>query len=179
MLLCQEMIRQSAILVLVLMTTSCASPNGRVVTAERLSRFEGGGSLSTLWYYGSDGEYHYFRHLWKSSTPYRVKRGEFEWRPEVEFNSYTDGKLVRSELSEHVLKAQGITIIDRTYSGLIFDILAARNGKDPEERWEVDTRGGYVRIRKSRTDGQVFAPGSAVEFWRKDDTGQWMASPTA
>jgi hypothetical protein len=26
-----------------------------------------------------------------------------------------------------------------------------------------------VRLRKRLTDGQVFAPGSAVEFWREDD----------
>lgn len=173
------MIRQIAILILMLTAASCTSPNGRVVTAERLSRFEGGGSLSTLWYYGSDGEYHYFRHLWKSSTPYRVKQGDFEWRPEVEFEGYTDGRLVRSELSKHVLKAQGITITDRTYKGSIFEILAAREGKDPEEKWVVDTHDGFVRIQKSRTDGKVFPPGGAVEFWREDDNGRWIASPTA
>ncbi len=173
------MIRQFTILGLVLMTTSCTSPNGRVVTAEGLSRFEGGGSLSTLWYYGSDGEYHHFRHLWKSSTPYRVKDTEFEWHPEIEFKGYTDGKLVRSELSEQILKAHRITIIDGTYRGSIFEILAARDGKDPEEKWVVDTHEGFVRIRKSRTDGKIFPPGSAVEFWREDDNGHWIASPTA
>jgi hypothetical protein len=128
------MIRNIAILILMLMAASCTSQNGRVVTTERLSRFEGGGSLSTLWYYGSDGEYHYFRHLWKSSTPYRVKQGEFEWQPEVEFKGYADGRLVRSELSKYVLKAQGITITDRTHLGSIVEILAARDGKDTEEK---------------------------------------------
>jgi hypothetical protein len=173
------MIRQFAILAVVIMAASCASPNGRLVTAERLSRFEGGGSLSTLWYYGSDGEYHYFRHLWKSSTPYRVKQDEFEWRPEFKFDGYEGGKLVRYELSDHVLEAQGINILDRTYKGSVFDILAARDGKDPNEKWEVDTHEGFVRIRKSRTDGKVFPPGSSVEFWREDDNGNWIPNPTA
>ena len=135
--------------------------------------------MSTVWYYGSDGEYHYFRHLWKSSTPYRVKQAEFEWQPAIKFDGYTDGKLVRNELSEHVLNAQSITIIDRTYKGSVFEILAVRDGKDPNEKWEVDTNEGFVRIRKSRTDDKVFPPGSAVEFWREDDNGNWIASPTA
>ena len=173
------MIRQIAILILVLTAASCTNPNGRVVTAERLSRFEGGGSLSTLWYYGCDGEFHYFRHLWKSSTPYRVRQDEFEWRPAIKFEGYGEGKLVLRELSEHVLRAQGITILDRTYNGSVFEILAARGGKDPNERWEVDTHDRFVRIRKSRTDGKIFPAGSAVEFWREDDNRSWIASPTA
>lgn len=173
------MMRRLAILTAAIMAASCASPNGRVVTAERLSRFEGGGSLSTLWYYGSDGDYHYFRHLWKSSTPYRIHQDEFEWQPAIRFDGYTDGKLVGDELSGHVLKAQGIAIVDRTYHGTIFEILAARGGKDPNEKWQVDTRDGFVRIRKHRTDDKVFPPGSAVEFWREDANGHWNASQTA
>ena len=173
------MIRQFTILAIAIAAASCASPNGRVVTAERLSRYEGGGSLSTLWYYGSDGQYHYFRHLWKSSTPYRVRQDEFEWRPAIKFEGYSNGKLVGRELSEHVLRAQGITILDRTYKGSVFEILAARGGKDPNERWEVDAQDGFVRIRKSRTDGQILPPGSAIEFWREDVNGSWIGSPTA
>ena len=82
------MIRQLSLLVPVLVVASCASPHGRVVTAESLSRFEGGGSMSTLWYYGSDGEFHYFRHLWKLSTPYRIEQDGFAWQPAVEFEGY-------------------------------------------------------------------------------------------
>lgn len=154
--------------------TSCSSPGGRVVSVERLARFEGGGSLSTLWYYGSDKDYHYFTHLWKSSTPYRIRHDEFSWSPDRTFRGYEKGELVHDELSRSMIASQGITIAKKVSPYQVLDILEARP-KDPAEKWKVDR----IRIRKSRTDGKTFAPGTSVEFWSRDADGNWVAARTA
>lgn len=161
------------------LVAGCAHPQGRVVSPEWLSGFEGGGSLSTLWYYGSDGRYHHFRHLWKTVTPYRVKQDGFEWRAGTVEPGESNGVLVRRELSDHVLRARGITISDKTPRSAVFGILAARGGKEAAVTWEVGTRDGFVRILKSRTDGVLFAPGCAVEVWGVDGKGNWVALPGA
>jgi len=78
---------------------------GRVVTPEYLARYEGGGSLSTLWYRGSDTTFHHFSHLHKISTPYRVKRSEMPWPNEFALGSQELNKrnsLVRREISDFV-----------------------------------------------------------------------------
>lgn len=43
--------------------------------------------MSTLWYRGSDGEYHYFAHLYMRSTRYRVRRADLDWNSEFPLNS--------------------------------------------------------------------------------------------
>ena len=77
------------------------SLKGKIVTPEYLSTYEGGGSLSTLWYYGSDDKYHYFKHFVKTTTAYRIKRNDLIWKKE-----FPKGKekpvLVEHELSEYV-----------------------------------------------------------------------------
>jgi hypothetical protein len=47
---------------------------GRIVSPHYLAQYRGAGSLSTLWYRGSDENYHYFAHYVKVSTLYRVRR---------------------------------------------------------------------------------------------------------
>lgn len=61
------------------------SPGGTIVEPAVLGNYTSGGSLSTLWYHGSDSRYHYFSHLFKVSTKYRVKREQLELSPSVEF----------------------------------------------------------------------------------------------
>ena len=51
---------------------------GRVVSASYVAQFQGGGSMSTLWYHGSDDQYHYFSHYVMFSTKYRVRRSELK-----------------------------------------------------------------------------------------------------
>lgn len=55
---------------------------GPVVAPAELDQFTGGGSMSTLWYLGSDARYHHFSHLFKTTTRYRVKREDLDWQPE-------------------------------------------------------------------------------------------------
>lgn len=61
------------------------SPKGYIVKPSHLSQYTSGGSLSTLWYRGSDSNYHYFSHLVKVSTNYRVKRENLTLSNEDEF----------------------------------------------------------------------------------------------
>lgn len=64
-------------------------PRGYIVEPSHLSQFISGGSLSTLWYRGSDSRYHYFSHLWKVTTNYRVKRSALILNKEDEFEFKT------------------------------------------------------------------------------------------
>ena len=87
----------------------CSGPQGKVVSPEYLAGYEGGGSLSTLWYQGSDDRYHHFRHLNKQSTPYRIRRSDMPWPGEFPLGSESLEKansLVRNEFSEF-LESQG------------------------------------------------------------------------
>jgi hypothetical protein len=61
------------------------APGGYVVQSSYLGQFTSGGSLSTLWYRGSDSRYHYFSHLVKVDTKYRVRRSELTLDPADEF----------------------------------------------------------------------------------------------
>ena len=68
-------------LVSLLLVSGCSGflPNlgsGPVVPPSTVAQFHGDGSLSTLWYLGSDRKYHYFAHYVKTSTRYRVRRDE-------------------------------------------------------------------------------------------------------
>jgi len=47
-----------------------------------LQQYSRGGSMSTLWYEGSDAHYHYFRHLFKVSSAYRIRRSDLQWPEE-------------------------------------------------------------------------------------------------
>jgi hypothetical protein len=70
-------------------------PRGYIVEPSHLSQFTSGGSLSTLWYRGSDSRHHYFSHLWKVTTNYRVKRSDLILNKEDEFEFETkDNELV-------------------------------------------------------------------------------------
>lgn len=44
-----------------------------------LQQYSHGGSMSTLWYEGSDARYHYFRHSFKVSSAYRIRRSDLHW----------------------------------------------------------------------------------------------------
>lgn len=77
---------------------------GKVVSVEYLSRYEGGGSLSALWYKGSDEQYHYFAHYVKVSTKYRIPREDLVWENEFKINSGEKSILVNGQLSEYVRK---------------------------------------------------------------------------
>ena len=71
------------------------SQGGYVVEPSHLRQFTSGGSLSTLWYRGSDRHYHYFSHLVKVSTNYRVKRSDLTLNEADEFQLGTrDSALV-------------------------------------------------------------------------------------
>jgi hypothetical protein len=55
---------------------------GEIVSPSHLARYSNGGSISTVWYCGSDRHYHHFRHLFKTSTRYRVRRTDMAWPKE-------------------------------------------------------------------------------------------------
>jgi hypothetical protein len=83
----------------------CAtSPTPKTVSPEYLARFEGGGSLRTIWYHGSDEQFHYFSVLHKTSTPYRIKKNELKWDQEFLYGSCREATLVGNELSTFVEK---------------------------------------------------------------------------
>ncbi len=69
-----------------------------IVTPKYLSQFEGGGSLSTLWYCGSDEGYHYFLHFVKTKTKYRISRRDLNWKDEF-VKGTKEPSLVEHELS--------------------------------------------------------------------------------
>ena len=58
-----------------------------VVTPAYLAQYSGGGSMSTLWYEGSDARYHYFNHFAKVRTGYRIKRADLVWKAEFPLHS--------------------------------------------------------------------------------------------
>lgn len=83
----------------------CAMPQTpKTVSPEYLARFEGGGSLRTIWYHGSDEQFHYFSVLHKTSTPYRIKKTELKWDQEFPYGSGHDSTLVTNELSTYLKK---------------------------------------------------------------------------
>ena len=49
---------------------------GYTVSPDKVERLTGNGSMSTVWYLGSDRKHHYFSHLVKVTTDYRVRREE-------------------------------------------------------------------------------------------------------
>ena len=61
-----------------------------------------GGSLSTIWYYGSDADYHYFKHFIKISTPYRIKREDLNWPNEFTFSKNNKGVFAGEKLLQIV-----------------------------------------------------------------------------
>ena len=75
---------------------------GKIVSVEYLSKYEGGGSLSTLWYRGSDNKYHYFTHYVKASTKYKVYGEDLKWDNEFRINSGNKQTLVDGQLSKYV-----------------------------------------------------------------------------
>lgn len=52
------------------------------VKPEYLEAYSRGGSMSTLWYHGSDAGYHHFSHSFKATTRYRIRRQDLEWQGE-------------------------------------------------------------------------------------------------
>ncbi len=54
---------------------------GKEIELSRLAQLQSG-SLSTVWYDGSDAEFHYFTHFVKTMTKYKVRRNELNWPDE-------------------------------------------------------------------------------------------------
>jgi hypothetical protein len=54
---------------------------GKEIEPSRLAQLQSG-SLSTVWYEGSDDEFHYFTHFVKTKTKYKVSRNELNWPDE-------------------------------------------------------------------------------------------------
>ena len=100
-------------LVIIWMLTGCFAGNGRIVTVEYLSGYEGGDSLSTLWYKGTDEEFHYFTHFCKMSTPYRIRKSDLIWDNEFPRGSDNlndrNNTLVRHQLSDYIKSKVEIT----------------------------------------------------------------------
>ena len=63
---------------------------------------------------------------------------------------------------------------------MIEGIIAARNGKNRNDRWEVSLKeNGDVMIWKFRKDGGSYPPGAAIEFWYIGTDGEWRGRFTA
>ena len=71
----------------------------KTVSPAYLARFEGGGSLRTIWYRGSDERFHYFDVMHKTTTRYRIQKTELDWEREFPYGSRREGILVGNELS--------------------------------------------------------------------------------
>jgi hypothetical protein len=61
--------------------------HNKTVSPSYLAQFRGGGSISTLWYRGSDQKYHYFSHYIKVRTNYRIHREELKIDEEFPYKS--------------------------------------------------------------------------------------------
>jgi lipocalin len=88
----------------------CSGTRGRIVTPDDLARYEGGGSLLTLWYEGSDADFHYFNRLHKMTTHYRIRREDLVWKNAFPLGSRelaTHHSLVRREFSEFIRARDG------------------------------------------------------------------------
>ena len=83
---------------------SSLSKGGKIVSPDYLAQYEGGGSLSSLWYRGSDDKYHYFVHYVKISTRYRILRDKLVWMDEFQIGNNQKPILVNNELSSYVEK---------------------------------------------------------------------------
>ncbi len=81
---------------------SSLSRGGQVVSPDYLAQFEGGGSLSTVWYLGSDDEYHYFVHYVKIATKYRINKKNLPWSNEHPLGQEYKPQLVEHEFSTFV-----------------------------------------------------------------------------
>lgn len=79
------------------------SPRGYIVEPSSLCQFTSGGSLSTLWYRGSDSRYHYFTHLFKARTHYRVKRSDLTLEEKDEFELDTKENVLLTHYSSSTL----------------------------------------------------------------------------
>jgi hypothetical protein len=82
------------------------APGGYVVQPSYLGQFTSGGSLSTLWYRGSDSRYHYFSHLVKVTTNYRVRRSELKIEADDEFPFGSKTPVFASPMISRALKKQ-------------------------------------------------------------------------
>lgn len=74
---------------------------GKIVTPEYLSKYEGGGSISTIWYRGSDDKYHYFVHLVKIKTKYRIRKEDLTWEIDFPLKS-RPSMLIDGELRNYI-----------------------------------------------------------------------------
>jgi len=82
------------------------SPRGYVVEPEYLGGYTRGGSMSTLWYHGSDARYHYFSHLFKVTTNYRVERKKLHLDEKNEFAYGSKEPVFASPMVARALKKQ-------------------------------------------------------------------------
>lgn len=76
------------ILLLLTILVGCASGvnkistgKGKLTTPEELASLQSG-SLSTVWYLGSDEAFHYFTHFIKIETRYKIPKEELNWPSE-------------------------------------------------------------------------------------------------
>ena len=159
---------------LLVLSPSCTSPHGKVVSAKYLSQYEGGGSLSTLWYYGADEKYHYFRHLHKTSTPFRIRKDGFKWADDRVFEGYEDGDLIRDEVSRHYLHRKGIQIAPDVSTHDVLSILTVRS-KQKHETWEVEKYGKHIRIRTNSPFPAPY-PFHLFQIWSPTEDGGWALS---
>ena len=75
---------------------------GKTVSPEYLARYEGYGSLSTLWYRGSDDNYHYFAHFVKAKTHYKIRRERLVWENEYPLGSRQTYDLVTNQIASYL-----------------------------------------------------------------------------
>ena len=75
-----------------LFATSCSGilslpGRGMIASPRHLAQYSRGGSMSTVWYHGSDSQFHHFSHLYKVSTRYRIRRSDLHWPDEFPLDS--------------------------------------------------------------------------------------------
>jgi|GEM_PF-3027154 len=79
-----------------------------------------------------------------------------------------------NESSLLIKPGSGVTL------GTIKEIIQARGGKELSEIWEIDKGGnGDIKIWKIPTDDTAHPPGATIEFWYRDDLGEWKRRLTA
>ena len=168
------------------MLTSCATLKDRF-SGDGSGRMEDNGGLGegeepgpdgSLWYFGADDEFHYFVHMYRESTRYRIKRADLDLQTDLAFSGYEESEMVNEEAAQKVLAVMGVELSAKVPALTALQILEVRP-KENAEHWKVDMLGEQIRIRKSSSHGIIYPPGTAVEFWSKDSDDEWVAAKTA
>ena len=72
----------------------CSCNSHTKLTSQEIKKYQTSGSLYTLWYKGSDSNYHYFSHLSKTTRNFKVLQSELKVSKMIGYGSSENYLLV-------------------------------------------------------------------------------------